>query len=137
MVVNPSINHPLGSGEDHFIVLFQQVLEERIAHRWILFGLGFRVAVHKKERRRLLEFCLQHIPGAWQHAIGSVIVWIKVRRTPPDVAGEGSRVDIAGGGAASRFHIQVVHLPPKEDLIGRGRMVADVGTEGVVRALQP
>ena len=26
MVVNPSIHHPLGRGEDHFVVLFQQVL---------------------------------------------------------------------------------------------------------------
>src|SRR5262249_17516500 len=133
----PSINHPLGSGEDHFVVLCKQSLKKRISRRWIFFSSGFRVAVHKKERGRVLEFCLQNLPGAWKNAIGGVIVRIKARRTPPDVAGEGSRVNISRGGASSRFRIQVGHLPPKEDLIGWGRMVLDVGTEGVVRALQP
>src|SRR5215467_6381902 len=135
--VNPSINHTFGSGEDHFVVLFQQMLEERIAQGGILFGPGFRVTVHKKERRRLLEFCLQNIPGARKNAIGGVIVRIKARRTPPDVSGEGSRIDISGCGSSSRFRIQVVHLSPKEDLIGRCRMFSYVYTEFVIRSLQP
>src|SRR5215813_12506181 len=67
--VNPSINHALGSGEDHFVVLCKQSLEKRISRRWIFFGPGFRICIHKKERWRLLEFCLQNIPGAWKNAI--------------------------------------------------------------------
>src|SRR5262252_4329288 len=113
------------------------MLEERISRRWILFGPGFRITVHKKERRRLLEFCLQNIPGAWKNEIGSIIVRIKARRTPPDVSGEGSRIDISGCGSSLRFCIQVVHLSPKEDLIGRCRMFSYVCTEFVVRSLQP
>src|SRR5262245_51660778 len=83
--VNPSINHALGSGVDHFVVLCQQSLEKRIARGWIFFGNGARVKVHKEAWGGLLEFCLQYVPSTGQNAVGCVIVRVIVQRTPPDV----------------------------------------------------